>query len=162
MMKPRLLPLIAAMAAASGVQAGSLELTNAPVPTNDLDKRSVLTSQFAVVDGKKVDVDYNTILRSGDQPNRSSMPFGTLIDIEGQVVRAEDGSVRVSNDNDFSSLIQGKRGDLFMVSHFESRPAAMYLTQLKQNWKTGELEPLRTRPLDFSRSTVAGYTAPVP
>lgn len=149
-MEPRLLPLIAAMAAATSVQAGSLEFTNAPVPTNDLDKRSVLTSQFAVVDGKKVDVDFNTIMRSGDKPGRWSMPFGTLIDIEGRVVKSEDGSVRVSNDNDFSSLIKGKRGDLFMVSHFESRPAAMYLTELEQNRKTGKLEPLRTRPLDFS------------
>jgi secreted PhoX family phosphatase len=150
-MEPKVLPLIAAMAAASGVHAGSLELTNAPVPTNDLDKRSVLTSQFAVVDGKKVDVNYNTLMRSGDKPSRSSTPFGTLIDIEGQPVTLEDGSVAVSNDNDFSSLIEGKRGGLFMVSHFESRPAAMYLTQLKQNPKTGELEPLQTRPLDFSK-----------
>jgi len=149
-MQPRLLPLIAAMAAATSAHAGSLEFTNAPVPTNDLDKRSVLTSQFAIADGKKLDVDYNTLLRSGDKPGNWSMPFGTLIDIEGEVVKAEDGSVRVSNDNDFSSLIEGKRGGLFMVSHFESRPAAMYLTQLKQNRKTGKLEALRTRPLDFS------------
>ena len=27
-------------------------------------------------------------------------------------------------------VIEGKRGELFMVSHFESRPAAMYLTEL--------------------------------
>jgi secreted PhoX family phosphatase len=149
-MELKLLPLVAAMAAASAAHAGELNLTNAPVPTNDLDKRSVLTSQFAIVDGKKVDLNYNTLMRSGDKPSRWSMPFGTLIDSEGRPVRGEDGSVRVSNDNDFSSLIKGKRGGLFMVSHFESRPAAMYLTQLKQNPKTGALEPLHTRPLDFS------------
>jgi hypothetical protein len=149
-MKPILLPLIAAMAAASGVQAGSLELTNAPVPTNDLDKRSVLTSQFAVVDGKKGDIDYHTIIRSGDKPKGGAMPFGTLIDREGQPLMAEDGSVVISNDNDFSSLLEGKDGRLYMVSHFESRPGAMYLTQMKQNRKTGELKPRRTRPLDFS------------
>ncbi|MEZ5561038.1 MAG: DUF839 domain-containing protein [Pseudomonadales bacterium] len=56
----------------------------------------------------------------------------------------------MSNDNDFSSLVKGDRGGLFMVSHFESRPAAMYLTQLLQNPLTGELKPIRTRPLDFS------------
>lgn len=149
-MEPRLLPLIAAMLAASGAHAGSLAFSNAPVPTNDLDKRSVLTSQFAVVDGANVDVGYNTILRSGDKPDKWSWPFGTLIDSDGQVVRAEDGSVRISSNNDFSSLIRGNRGELFMVSHFESRPAAMYLTQLKQNRHSGELEALRTRPLDFS------------
>jgi secreted PhoX family phosphatase len=149
-MKPRLLSLIAAMAAASGVQAGSLELTNAPVPTNDLDKRSVLTSQFAVVDGKKGDINYHTIMRSGDKPNGGPMPFGTLIDREGRPLMAEDGSVVISNDNDFSSLLEGKHGGLYMVSHFESRPGAMYLTQMQQNQKTGELKPRRTRPLDFS------------
>ena len=149
-MQPKLLPLVAAMMAATSAQAGSLELTNAPVPTNDLDKRSVLTSQFALIDGQQVDVRYNTLMRSGDKPGYWSMPFGTLIDSEGQPVRAEDGSIRVSNDNDFSSLVEGRRGGLFMVSHFESRPAAMYLTQLKQNPKTGKLEPLQTRPLDFS------------
>jgi secreted PhoX family phosphatase len=150
MIKPRLLPLIAAMAAASGVQAGSLEFTNAPVPTSDLDKRSVLTSQFAIADGKKLDVKFNTIMRSGDKPSNWSMPFGTLVDSEGLPIRGEDNSVRISNDNDFASLIDGKSGGMFMVSHFESRPAAMYLTQLKQDPKTGELEALRTRPLDFS------------
>ena len=56
MLEPRLLPLIAAMAAASGTQAGSLEFTNAPVPTNGLDKRSILTSQFAVTDGRKLEM----------------------------------------------------------------------------------------------------------
>jgi secreted PhoX family phosphatase len=149
-MQSKLLPLVAAMAAASGAQAGSLALTNAPVPTNDLDKRSILTSQFAIVDGKKLDVAYNTIMRSGATPNRRSLPFGTLIDIHGDPIIDADGNVRVSNDNDFSSLIQAKGKDLYMVSHFESRPAAMYLTQLWQHPKSGELKPLRTRPLDFS------------
>ena len=149
-MQSKLLPLVAAMAAASGAQAGSLALTNAPVPTNDLDKRSILTSQFAIADGKKLEVNYNTIMRSGDAPNRRSLPFGTLIDIHGDPIIDAYGNVRVSNDNDFSSLIQGRGDQLYMVSHFESRPAAMYLTQLRQNPRTGELKPLRTRPLDFS------------
>jgi secreted PhoX family phosphatase len=133
----------------TSVCAGDLHFTNAPVPTNDLDKRSILTSQFAIVDGKRVDVDYNVILRSGDQPNKSIFPFGTLIDIEGKEVIREDGSIRVSNDNDFSSLLKGEDGHLYMVSHFESRPAAMYLTKIKQK-KNGQLVAKKTRPLDFS------------
>lgn len=141
--------IIAAVLAAGGVHAGDLAFTNAPVPTNDLDKRSVLTSQFALVDGQKVNVQYNTIMRSGDQLQNNTLPFGALIDIEGQPVVDQDGNVRVSNDNDFSSLLP-VGGKLFMVSHFESRPAAMYLTQMKQNRKTGELTPIKTRPLDFS------------
>lgn len=133
----------------SGTFAGELQFTNATVPTNDLDKRSILTSQFAIVDGEKVDVAYNTIMRSGDQPGRSDLPFGTLIDIEGKVVVDQDGIPRVANDNDFSSFIKGDDGNLYMVSHFESRPAAMYLTELKQA-KDGQLSAKKTRPLDFS------------
>lgn len=137
--------MIASMGFASSAISGDLQFTNAPIPTNDLDKRSILTSQFAVVDGETVPVAYHTIMRSGDQPGSSPLPFGTLIDIEGTVVVAEDGSPRVSNDNDFSSLIKGDDGKLYMVSHFESRPAAMYLTQLKQT-KDGNLVAKKTGP----------------
>jgi secreted PhoX family phosphatase len=149
-MKIKLLALAVSAMVAGSVNAGEIQFTNAAIPTNDLDKRSVLTSNFAVVDGKKVDVNYNTLLRSGEKPRGSWAPFGQLHDIEGKKIYSEDGSVRISNDNDFSSIVRGKRGQLFMVSHFESRPAAMYLTQLHQNRRTGELTALRTRPLDFS------------
>ncbi|PVV14093.1 MAG: hypothetical protein B6D77_03620 [gamma proteobacterium symbiont of Ctena orbiculata] len=149
-MTSKILALAIAASVAGSVQAGDIEFVNAPIPTTDLEKRSVLTSQFAIIDGEKVDVEYNTLLRSGDEPKGSWAPFGQLHDIEGQPIIAEDGSVRVSNDNDFTSIVRGKNGRLFMVSHFESRPAAMYLTKLRQNKKTGELKAVKTRPLDFS------------
>ena len=57
--------------------------------------------------------------------------------------------MRISNATDFSSLLKGVNNLLYMVSHFEDRPAAMYLTELKQT-KKGELIAQRTRPLDFS------------
>ncbi|TGD70937.1 DUF839 domain-containing protein [Mangrovimicrobium sediminis] len=145
----KILSIAVAMAAA-GAQAGSLEFTNAPIPTNDLDKRSVLTSQFGIMDGEQFDVKFNTIMRSGDQPSPASMPYGTLVDINGDPIIAEDGSVAVSSSNDFASLVRGRGGDLYMVSHFEDRPAAMYLTEVRQNPATGEIKPIRTRPLDFS------------
>jgi secreted PhoX family phosphatase len=150
MNKVKLLALAVASAIACPTTAGEINFTNAAVPTNDLDKRSVLTSNFAVVDGEKTEINYNVLLRTGDQPKNSSAPFGLVHDIEGQPVGMEDGSLKLSDDNDFSSIIHGKRGGLFMVSHFESRPAAMYLTKLRQNRKTGELTAIQTRPLDFS------------
>ena len=52
MIGPRVLSLIAAVSAASAM-AQDLEITNAPIPTSDLDKRSVLTSQFGIKDGEK-------------------------------------------------------------------------------------------------------------
>jgi uncharacterized protein len=128
---------------------GSIEFEDVAVPTTDAEKRSVLASESVRVDWKDYAIGYNTIMRSGatppyNDPAAGDMPFGTLIDINGDPIG------RSSNDNDFSSLVRGDEGGLFMVSHFESRPAAVYLTELHQDKKTGELTALRTRPLDFS------------
>jgi secreted PhoX family phosphatase len=154
-MKLNTITLAVATAIAGTAHAGEIQFTNAAVPTNDLDKRNVLTSQFAIVDGEKIDVNYNTLMRSGDMPGGSYAPFGQLFDIDGDPVVDQNGDIRVSNDNDFSSLIvskkiNGKVKALYMVSHFESRPAAMYLTEINQDKKTGELTVEKTRPLDFS------------
>ncbi|MCK5831047.1 MAG: DUF839 domain-containing protein [Methylococcales bacterium] len=127
-----------------------LIFSKAPVPISDLDKRSILTSQFVQVDGVKADFKFNSIMRSGDNPKGSLAPFGTIFDIEGKKIVAEDGSVRVSNNNDFSSLIIGEDNKVYMVSHFETRPAAVYLTEIDQNSSTGKLTAKKTRPLDFS------------
>ncbi|MCK5355060.1 MAG: hypothetical protein KAJ63_08070, partial [Methyloprofundus sp.] len=128
----------------------SLMFSSVPVPTNDLEKRSILTSQFVQMNGVKADFNFNVIMRSGDNPEGSVAPFGTIVDIEGQKIVAEDGSVRVSNKNDFSSLVAGKDQNIYMVSHFETRPAAVYLTEIEQNPETGKLTAKKTRPLDFS------------
>lgn len=132
--------------------AGSIAFSEAPVPRTDAEKRSILTSDQAVVDGVNVSIDYNTILRSGQtgtlDPN--GYRYGQLYDSNGQPLTAEDGSPYISNDNDFASLLRGTDGKLYMVSHFESRPGAMYLTELSQDPKNGLLTALRTRPLDFS------------
>ncbi|MBK5970372.1 MULTISPECIES: PhoX family protein [Thiorhodovibrio] len=128
--------------------AGTIEFSPAPFPLTDVEKRSILTSDSATVDGVQVQVGYNTILRSGDTAGGGT--FGLLHDIDGNALVAEDGSPYISNDNDFASILNGEDGKLYMVSHFESRPGAMYLTELSQNPQTGVLSALRTRALDFS------------
>ena len=143
------LAIATALLMSGNVVAGSIEFQGVKAPTNDKEKRSILAARSARIDGKKFRLDYNTIMRSGDKPAGSEHPFGTLIDKDGEVIMS-GGTPRVSNDNDFSSLIVGDRGGLYMVSHFESRPAAMYLTELLQDSETGELSPVKTRPLDFS------------
>ena len=149
-MHTKLLTLAVAAAVSGTVHAGDIQFTTTPVPTNDLDKRSILSSQLVNVDGQTESIKYNVLLRSGDKPWGSWAPFGQIFDSQGLPVQLEDGSTMLSNDNDFSSILRGKRGGLYMVSHFESRPAAMYLTKLRQNRRTGELQAVRTRPLDFS------------
>lgn len=129
-----------------GHDDNTIEFTEVPVPTSDAEKRVVNASPSAVVDGRKVNIGFHTILRSGDVKGGT---YGQIFDINGNPVLAADGSPVISNDNDFASLLPGRPGQVFMVSHFESRPAAMYLTELQQK-RNGELVAKRTRPLDFS------------
>jgi secreted PhoX family phosphatase len=118
-----------------------------PVPTSDAEKRAVVASSYAIVDGDSIDIDYNTIMRSGDLIGGET--FGLIYDNTGTAVVSADGSNFISSDNDFSSLL--KINDrLFNVSHFESRPGAMYLTELSQDSATGALTPISTRNIDFS------------
>jgi len=136
---------MSAVACSASTTAGELEFQGVKAPTSDSEKRSILAAKSVRVDGQKYKIDYNTIMRSGDEPEGSEKPFGTLIDKDGNEIG------KVSNDNDFSSLVIGDDDDgLYMVSHFESRPAAMYLTKLSQDPVTGALSAEKTRPLDFS------------
>lgn len=116
------------------------------VPQSDYEKRKVTASKKVFVNGKEYNIGYRTILRSGDKVGEGV--FGMLYDKNGKPVVGEDGNVKISNDNDFSSLIPfGNK--LFMVSHFETRPAAMYITELQQ-LQNGELKALNTKNIDFS------------
>ncbi len=133
---------------------GTIEFTGVVAPATDAEKRVILSSQYAFVDGKQTEIGFHTILTGGEQ--RGDWKFGQLIDSQGNRLVDDEGNDRISVSNDFSSLLGGadkSDNKLFMVSNFESRPAAMYLTELRQA-ANGELSAIRTRPLDFSH--VAG------
>jgi secreted PhoX family phosphatase len=139
----------ALMSLSLSAHAGSIMFEGIEAPTEDADKRKVLASEKVWVDSTQYDIGFNTILRSGQGFEKGSqLPFGTLIDKSGQPLLAEDGELRISNDNDFSSLLDTDHG-LFMISHFEARPGAMYITGLKQT-DDGELVARWTKPIDFS------------
>ena len=123
-----------------------LNFLDVPVPTLDAEKRKVWGTPSVSVGGLGSAIGFHTILRSGDQIGGNT--FGQLIDSTGADLVAEDLSPLVSNANDFSSLLD-VYGKLFMVSHFESRPAAMYLSELQQD-DQGALTAVATRPIDFS------------
>jgi secreted PhoX family phosphatase len=124
----------------------SLNFLDVPVPTMDSEKRQVWGTPSVSVDGSGNAIGFHTLLRSGDQLGNNT--FGLLYDSEGNPIVEEDLSQRVSNSNDFSSLLD-VYGKIFMVSQFEDRPAAMYLSELQQN-TDGSLEALTTSPIDFS------------
>ncbi|SDY16288.1 hypothetical protein SAMN05421644_13423 [Allochromatium warmingii] len=146
------IPFTLALGWCAPVLAGSLVVSPAPVPRTDAEKHAILTAPHALINGVKVELHYHTLLRSGQtgQADPDGYRFGQLYDQKGQPLLAEDGSPYLSHHNDFSSLLRGADEQLYMVSHFESRPGAMYLTALTQDTQTGQLTAQRTRPLDFS------------
>ncbi|SIS57449.1 PhoX family protein [Phaeovulum vinaykumarii] len=128
--------------------AAAAEISFAPVPfaADDAAKRAVLASSSVTVDGKEYPIGYTVLERSGDKLGEGV--FGALIDREGNVVKSADGSEHISVDADFNSLL--KVGDkIFSVTHFESRPGAMYVTELERA-EDGTLSAVSTKPVDFS------------
>ncbi len=147
MKKEILLSAMSIMLITTMAHGADIEFGSVPVPTTDQQKRSILASDTIKVDGKEYKIGYHTIARSGQRIGDGI--FGMIYDKEGNPVYNKDGSVKISNSNDFASLI--KKGDkLFMISHFETRPAAVYITELNQDKKTGLLSPVNTRNIDFS------------
>ena len=127
-------------------QKHTIKFSEVPVPLTDAEKRAIYASTTIEVDGEKTKIAYEPIIRSGQKIGDGI--FGLLYDKDGNPVKAKDGSLKISNSNDFASLLPvGEK--LFMVSHFESRPAAMYLTELNQA-EDGKLTAVSTRNIDFS------------
>jgi len=127
--------------------ANTIEFSGVKTPETDEEKRAILASNSVTLNGNAHDIGFHTILRSGDKVGDGV--FGQLIDSEGKPLSGADGSPKISNSNDFASLLPvGNK--LFMVSHFESRPGAMYITELNQDKETGLLTAVNTKPADFS------------
>lgn len=127
----------------------SISFTGVKAPETDAEKQSILASSKVTVNGKEYSIGFNTIMRSGDVVGGGT--FGMIYDKNGNPIKASDGSNYISNDNDFASLLTGKSdGKLYMVSHFEMSPGAMYVTELNQDKTTGKLTPVKTKHIDFS------------
>lgn len=132
---------------ATGATGNTIQFAGVSVPASDEDKRLARAAAEVYVNGNAYAIGFNTILRSGQ--TAGSGVFGQVYDNSGAVIQATDGSARISDDNDHSTLID-LYGKVFMVSQFESRPAAFYITELDQNADTGALTPTATKPIDFS------------
>jgi len=126
--------------------AGEIRFEPVAAPATDQDKRRVIASPRVTAAGRDHPIGFKTILRSGDQVGGT---FGLLTDRAGKPLTSEGGSPRISQRNDFSSLIPVGR-KLFMVSQFEDIPGSMYLTELEQDQQSGLLKAINTRPVDPS------------
>ncbi len=147
-MKLKIIVPILIISLSGVVQANSIEFSPVKVPETDAEKSSILASNSVKIDDETYKIGYHTILRSGDKVGEGI--FGQIVDFEANPILSQDGSTRISNNAEFSSLLPiGNK--LFMVSHFETRPGAMYITELNQDLKTGLLTAVNTKPADFSK-----------
>ena len=126
--------------------AGEIAFTPIPWAQDDAAKRQAVSSPSAMVDGVEVPLAYHVLARSGDKIGDGV--WGALVDENGNVVKSEDGSEHISVDTDFSSLIKAN-GKLYQISHFESRPGAMYISEATQD-ADGNITLVSTKPVDFS------------
>ena len=124
----------------------SLHFTPINLALTPEQKRSVAASPQALVNGERVSLGYETVLRSGQKLGEHV--FGRLTNKTGAPVTHADGSDFISPSNDFSALLP-VGGKLFELTQFETTPAAMYLSELSQD-ATGKLSAVSTRPIDFS------------
>lgn len=132
----------------SGANGAPANLTFLGVnaPATDAEKREILVAE-AVVNGKIYGGEYNTFARSGGEI--SGVTFGQLVDQNNTPLLENDGSVKVSDSNEFTSLLPvGEK--LFSVSQFESRPGAMFLMELNQDQSSGSLTVSKLSQIDQS------------
>ena len=127
-------------------QAGEMIFAPVPFAADDAAKRAVIATQSVTIDGTAYPLAYTTLARSGDVLGGAT--FGALTDRTGAVVTSEDRSEHISADADFTSLLP-IGGKLFSITHFESRPGAMYISELEQDG-AGNLKAISTRPVDFT------------
>lgn len=125
---------------------GTLGFAPVSAPTSDADKRQVIASSLALLNGVEAPLAFHTEARSGQ--SFDDQVFGRILDQNGAPLKNQDNSDVVSPSNDFSSLIK-VGGKLFELTHFETTPAAMYLSELEQS-DSGELSIKSTKPVDFS------------
>lgn len=132
----------------NGSNASRRSLSFAPIaaPVTDAEKRAVISAPQALIDGTLVPLSYTTELRSGTTVGTAV--FGRIVDQNGNVVHAADGSEFVSPSNDFSSLLPVGNA-IYEITQFETQPGVMYISTLAQS-ASGALSVTATRPIDFS------------
>lgn len=141
----------APVATAPAADTSAASFSSVSVAVSDGEKRAVRASTSATIGGQTMAIDYQTILRTGDQrgsdPNLNT--YGLILDNQMKPILAADGSKTIANSNDFSSILSvGQK--LFTVSHMEDIPGALYLTELEQDAQSGLLSAKSTQALDLS------------
>ena len=118
---------------------------------------------------KTFPLSYKSLFKSEDKVatvKGEKVPAGTPIDVNGNPIKdpsSPDGKYFVSDAPDSNSILNPIDGKLYMVTHYEYQsidaagksayglvPASMSLTELDQDYKTGELKEKTVKKIDFS------------
>ncbi|MCB1383268.1 MAG: DUF839 domain-containing protein [Notoacmeibacter sp.] len=150
MLKTTLMMITALAVLPSVALAADISFAPVKFPGTDAEKRAVVASEAVTVDGMPAKIGYHVLFRSGDNG------IGKLLDKDGKPVMNEKGVAEDSPDADFTSLLT-VGGKLFSITHFEARPGAMYISELKQD-SDGNLTVTSSKPIDFS--TLGGLWVP--
>ncbi|WP_373069438.1 PhoX family phosphatase [Sulfurimonas sp.] len=129
------------------LNADELLFENISFSSKEVQKHKIISSKYINIKNKKFPINYHVIARSGDKIG--SGVFGEVQDINGK-------PLFISNKNDFSSL-HYKEGSYFLLTQFESAPAAIYLTKLQRE-QNGIFKALSTKSLDLS--SIGGLWVP--
>ncbi|MBX2801796.1 MAG: DUF839 domain-containing protein [Myxococcales bacterium] len=119
----------------------------AAFPMSDTQKREVLVTSGAEINGVEVPLGYTTLLRSADESGNGV--FGLVLGAAGAAVTEPDGSDTISDRADFTSL-HAVDGDLWALTQFGGSPGALYLTDLRHDAATGEVVAQSTEAVDVS------------
>lgn len=151
-----LLPFLAGVAVAADTHRLVFESISAEAPA----AAPYGVSSRAWVDGREVPVRFQELLRVGDQPGDSPVPFGQLRDQAGAPFGVGHAPFTdLCNQLDYTA-IQQAHGKLWLWSHFECVRGAMFLTELSQDPTTGELRAVRTQPVDDALHDQGGLYSP--
>jgi secreted PhoX family phosphatase len=147
------LSAVALLAVASAQPDVTLDWELISYPTGD-DQHKIVTSPSVTVAGNKALIKFETLYRSGD--TYGSNKAGLIVQQDGTAAKEYDASGGkgtvdlVSNNPDFSSILQVD-GKIFGVTHFEApRPGVAYVAEYEQDATTGKLTTKRLKPVDFS------------
>ncbi len=123
----------------------AVHLSGIAAPQGDA-QRQLQSTALAIIDGVEHPISFQPIIAQGQVVGEWA--FGHLTDITGAPIVGTDGEPVICPITDFNGMIEVD-GALFLLSHFECSPGAIYQTALAQD-ADGMLTPLWTRPVDLS------------
>lgn len=131
-------------------EISSISFAPIELATTDQEKRSMRVSKSLKVSyddntSREYPLVYDTFATMGEKIGSGTM--GLMIDVEGQAIRAKDGSVDISDGPDGNSFIK-VGDDYYLITHMEEASGLLYQTKVQLQNNT--LKAVDTKAIDLS------------